>query len=143
MSIATVRTALQEFNAAIDGVKRAPIEQQTVINSADCPFVLAWPEQAEWTRHSGAWSEVRRTWLISVYVKPLAQGRGIDDGYVKACELLEAFGQAYMSDDGLTLSGAVAHVTDVTDEGVMVGEFAGVKYHGFKLRAVVTEKRSL
>lgn len=142
MSIQSVREALQAFHSTIDGVQRAPVEPQPVINAADCPFVLVMPEQADWTRHASRWTEVRRTWLVEVFVRPIAKGK-LGDGVDATEQLLEAFGQAYMTDAGLTLNDEVAHTGDVSDEGVMVGEFAGVKYHGFKLRVVVTEKRSL
>ena len=143
MSITTTITALQDLNAAITGVKLAPIAMPSTVNNADLPFVFVWPGEARHTLHATAWREVRRQYIVRCFVKPMGQGKGIDEGYQDAITMLQRFVEAYTSATAVNLSGAVAHITDIIDDGVGVIPYAGVQYHGFEMRVLATEKETL
>lgn len=146
MSVLTTIAAFQALHADIAGVKTAPTAIKGQIDSVDCPVVYVWPSETvgrNWQPQASSWRIVDRDYLISVFVQPVAKGRGVDEGYQKAITMLQAFGEMYTTDTALRLDGSVAHISNIRDSGVGVVEYAGVKFHGFEFRIAVTEKEAV
>lgn len=145
MSISTTLTALQTVHATVTGVKSAPTDMPSALNTAVLPMVLVWPSAAEWNLQALDLYRRRRDYVVRCYVQPVAQGEaGIDDGYQNCVTLIEAFGLAYMAD--LTLGGVVDHIMAIRDSGVSGGgmqlTWGQVPYWGFVYTVSVIEKTS-
>jgi hypothetical protein len=143
MTIATTLAALQTIHAAITGVASAPTDKPSNTDRIRHPFVLVWPDAAEWHLQAIDLRRQQRTYIVRCYVQPAAQGlAGIDAGYDTCVTLLEHFGRAYLADT--TLGGAVDHIESITDMGVSGGSYeltwAQVSWWGFEYRIVVVEK---
>jgi hypothetical protein len=104
---------------------------------------LVWPGEATWNMQAIDLKRQERTYIVRVYVQPVAQGvAGPDQGYQACVAMIEAVGRAYLGD--LTLGGAVDHIAGLRDSGVSGGGFelqwGGVPYWGFVYRVTVVEK---
>jgi hypothetical protein len=149
MTIATTVTAFQALHATITGIVSAPTAMPQAIDTAELPLVFTWPgptyEADGWQSQPGLWYTHRRVYIVRCYVKPIAQGRGFDDGYQTALTLLQAFGTAYMSAAGVALGGALEYIgPSVNDSGVR-GDMqwvagSDVYYTGFEFRIETKEK---
>jgi hypothetical protein len=145
MSILTVYDALQAVHRSTTGIKKASERMPASLNTDDLPFAHLRVGPGEWTRVSD-WSQHFRTFEVTVFVKPVAQGTAVDDGLKVSGRLLQALGEKYLSD--ITLGGAVQHMgrgarydpPTVDDDGVMVYEYAGTAYWGFTYRVTVKEQ---
>jgi hypothetical protein len=138
MSISTVIAALQSKHRGITGIASAPTAMPASINTAAMPIVLCWPGPATWDGISFDASQQTRTYIVRVYVQPVGQGQGVDEGYQDILPLLQAFGAAYMADP--YLSNTVFVIDSVSDAGLDgTLMFAGVEYRGFEFRINVVE----
>jgi hypothetical protein len=113
------------------------------LNTADLPLVAVWPGEATWQLAAMGLKRQERTYIVRVFVRPVAQDiPGPDPGYDDCVTLLEAFGQAYQ--DNLSLAGAVDNISAVKDSGISGGAmeltWAGTAYWGFVYRVTVVEK---
>ena len=143
MTVSTTLTALQAKHLAITGINSAPTAIPGNLDGVRLPVVLVWPGEATWDMAAIGLRRQDRTYIVRVYVQPVAQGvAGPDQGYQACVALLEDFGAAYMAD--LSLGGAVDHISAVQDSGVSGGGFelqwAQVPYWGFVYRVTVVEK---
>lgn len=98
MSIA-VTTALQAINATIDGIKKTPTDCPGYINTSEMPLVFAWCGPADHNTSSFQHLTTARTWWVRIYVKPLGQGRGVDQGYQEAMVFLPLLRQEYATQE--------------------------------------------
>lgn len=137
MSISSIVAALQAKHALISGVTSAPATYPASLNAVGLPCALTFPGPAVWDEQTVGHMEQKRTFIVRVYVAPIAQGLGVDQGYQACLTLLESFGQAYQSDR--SLGGAVEDVFKVEDDGVQVYPFAGADFHGFEFRLSIIE----
>lgn len=145
MTVLTVWDALQGVHRTVVGIKRASERMPPKLNTDDLPFAHMKVSGGEWTRISD-FSLHFRTYTVTVFVKPVAQGRPVDDGFKVSARLLQALGEKYLSD--ITLGGAVQHMgtgakydpPTMEDDGVMVYEYAGTDYWGFEYRITVKEQ---
>lgn len=145
MSVSATVTALQTLHATISGVKSAPAHMPSNLNTTLLPIALVWPGEAEWRLAAMGLKRQERTYIVRVFVQPVAQNvAGPDAGYDACVTLLELFGQAYQ--DNLTLAGAVDQIAAVRDSGISGGAmeltWSGVPYWGFVYRVTVVEKTS-
>ena len=146
MSISTVIDAVQTIHGNITGITSAPTALPGALNTSELPFVFTWPGPAEWNKYSSTTANHIRTYIVRVYVWPVAQGEGVDEGYQDCLPLLQAFGEEYLSD--ITLGGAVEHIGTGTalepptcsDTGVTVLDYAGIDYHGFEFTFMAKEQ---
>jgi hypothetical protein len=139
MSISTVITALQAKNAAITGITSAPTAMPAALNTAAMPIALVFPGVAQWSSAAIGLNEVVRTYIVRVYVEPVGQGQGVDEGFQAAAPIMDAIGTAYLADP--TLGGAITHFNSISDmglDGVLM--FAGNTYRGFEFQVSVTSK---
>ena len=143
MTVATTLAAFNTLHDSISGVSVAIAPPS--VPSVRLPVAVTIPAESEWNMHASALRRQARAYLVRVYVAPVSQGRGNDEGWTKCVALLEAFGQAYMANR--TLSGAVDQIgaddTRITDSGIVILEHAGTLYHGFEYRVSVIEKVSV
>lgn len=138
MATPDVVAALQSLHAAIAGVATAPIAMPASLNTADLPCVLVWPGTATWRQQAVGLRRLEREYIVRCYVAPVAQGKGVDEGWQAALALLDAFGQAYEND--IALGGMVDQIASVVDMGLGVHVFAGIAYHGFEYRLKIVQK---
>jgi hypothetical protein len=145
MSILTVWDALQGIHRSVAGIRKASEVMPAKLNTDDLPFAHMRIDSGEWERVSD-FSLQFRTYLVTVFVKPVAQGRPVDDGLKVSARLLQALGEEYLSD--ITLGGAVQHMgtgarwdpPTMEDSGVQVYTYAGTDYWGFEYRITVKEQ---
>ena len=145
MSVVATIAALQTAHAAITGVGSAPTAMPSNIDQVTLPSALVWPGEATWQMQAIGLKRQERTYIVRVFVQPVAQDvAGPDAGYQACAGLLELFGRAYLTD--ITLAGAVDHITGLRDSGVSGGGFelmwGQVPYWGFVYRVTVVEKSS-
>ena len=143
MSVAATVTALQTLHADISGIKSAPTNMPSNLNTAQLPIALVWPGEATWQLAAMGLKRQERTYIVRVFAQPVGQNvTGPDAGYDACVKLLELFGQAYQ--DNLSLAGAVDHIDAVRDSGISGGAmeltWAGTPYWGFVYRVTVVEK---
>lgn len=144
MTILTTWDALQAVHRSVAGIKKASEKMPASLNTDDLPFAHMRIDTGEWVRVSD-YSQQFRTFVVTVFVKPVAQGK-LDDGLKVSARLLQALGEMYLSD--ITLGGAVQHMSrgaahdppTMEDSGVMVYTYAGVDYWGFEYRITVKEQ---
>jgi hypothetical protein len=141
MSVQSTYEKIQTLNRAITGIVTAPTAMPTSLNAAALPCALTIPGPAQWDTQAIGLPRQLRTYAIRVYVLPISQGAGVDEGFQKVLPILQAFGNYYLSQPGQTLGGTVDHIDSIADSGVK-GDltFGGVAYHGFEFTLSVTEK---
>ena len=145
MSVAATVTALQTLHATVAGIKSAPTQMPSSLNTAELPMALVWPGEATWQLAAMGLKRQERVYIVRVFARPVAQDiPGPDAGYDDCVALLEAFGQAYQSN--LTLAGAVDNISAVRDSGISGGAmellWGNISYWGFVYRVTVVEKTS-
>jgi len=142
MSVANTITLMQTLNAAITGVQTAPTVYPGSLPTADLPCALVFPGEGEWQHTTmGASARHNRTYHIRVYVKPIAQGQGIDEAMQLVSTLLWRFGVAYYDKDNQQLDDDPQTVLtmgdeSLTDSGYVQMEYpapGGTLYHGFEM----------
>lgn len=138
MTVLLTVAALQTKHLTISGVTSAPTAMPASLNSVALPCVLVFPGEAEWTQVSIGTRYKPRKYIIRLFVKPVAQGQGIDEGYQLTLPFFDSFATAYLND--LTLTGAVGHLDNIKDGGAAVLTFAGTEYHGIEFTMDVHEK---
>ncbi len=142
MTISTTMTKLISVTAASSGITTAPSVLPPVLNSVDLPCAIIRPGSAQWNEHADGLYRQVRTYEITVYVKPVAQGKGIDEGVQACLAPMQALGRAFL--DNPTLD----HTVDIVrqpfaDTGVRSDlDYAGTPYHGFQFELDITEKTS-
>lgn len=143
MTVATTLAALNSLHDAISGVSVSIAPPS--VPSVRLPVAVTVPVDGIWNLHASALRRQERVYEVRVYVAPVSQGRGNDEGWTRCVALLEAFGQAYIA--APTLSGAVDQIgwdeNRITDSGITVLEHNGTLYHGFVYRVPVIEKVSI
>ena len=143
MSISGVVTALQEIHAAISGVKTASGTMLSSLNTADLPLVAVWPGEAEWGYAAMDQLRQKRTYIVRVFVRPVAQDiPGPDPGYNDCVALLQAFGEAYKANSHVADKADI--VWPVKDTGITGGAmeliWGQTTYWGFVFRIQIEEK---
>lgn len=144
MTIATTITALQAVHAGISGVTRAPTTLPNALQTADLPTVVVWPGPTPategWIAAPGGY-HVRRIYLVTVYVAGMGEGADYDQAYQECITLLQAFGEAYVTDANQNLSGAVDTIFGpITDTGIRRVDYLDQAFHGFTFQVPVKEK---
>lgn len=140
MSAETVIDALQAQHRAIAGVKQAPDQRPSSINTADMPLVLVRPMAATWDVAAIGQRFVVRDYEVACFVGPVAQGQGADEVWQRAMNLLDLFGTLYTL---ASLAGTlgVTAIMGAVDTGLSgTLEWAGVAYTGFTYTVKIKEK---
>ena len=139
MSVTAIYEKLCSVNLGSSGILTAPTAIPTALNESELPCAITIPGPAEWNEHAVGFHRQVRTYIIRVYVKPVALGKGVDEGYQACLAPLNALGLKYLDD--LSLGNTVDEIRQpFTDSGIQVLEYAGVAYHGFEFKLEVTEK---
>lgn len=139
MAITDTYNKLCEVVGASTSITTISTEMPTQLNDPDLPYAIVRVGPAGWNAHAvGLYRQVR-TYYIDVYVQPLAQGMGIDEGY-RAC-----FGPLNNVGDTLIRNTSLDNTVDeirqpIPDQGIMPMDWAGITYHGFRYSLDVTEK---
>lgn len=136
----TIIEAIQAVNATIAGVKTAPTAMPASLNAADLPCALVFVGDFIGTQQAIGMSRCNETFLVRVYVRPIAQGQGIDQGYQEMLVLLQAFIDKYHTQQqGGMFGDKVENIGDFSGSAMPL-MFAGTLYHGFEIRLEVVEK---
>lgn len=143
MTVASTFTKLVSVVAGSSGIVTCSTTLPAKINDAALPVAIVIPGPAEWNEHAIGLKRQIRTYIVRVYVKPTAQGLGIDEG-VQACYApLNALGNTLL--DNITLDNTIDEVRQpFRDSGIISGgeamSYAGVAYHGFEYQIDITDK---
>jgi GNAT superfamily N-acetyltransferase len=150
MSVTATINLLQARHATVSGVKGAPSVDKYVesLNGVELPFVLTWPEVGQWQQQaSGGFRRQDRTYTVQVFVRPVAQGRGIGAALPVCTDLLQRFGELYLLPETIALANPPPYQVTVETEpgkiedvGIVVLKYAGTDYHGFEFKVRVYEK---
>ena len=152
MSVSTTITGIQAVNAAITGVSSAPTTMPASLKTASLPLAITIPGPAEWQNNSDGWGFQFRTYMVRVYVKPIAQDIPADGGFQDAVTLIQRFGDKYMEDT--TMGGVINTVRldegfgpAITDGGVRGDMTWGsdpnqTNYWGFEFQIVSKEEET-
>ena len=141
MSVAATYAALVTLVAASSGIAKCTSAVPSKLDDLDLPRAIVRAAEAEWNEHAQDLRRQKRYYIISVFVKAVAQGKPVDEGYQACLAPLNALGVSLLSDP--TLGNTIDHFGDYgefTDGGVTVLEYAGIAYHGFEFRVATTEK---
>lgn len=141
MSVAETYANLVALVAASSGIATCVSTLPAQINDADVPLAVVAVGAASWNEHAIGLKRQKREYRMSVYVKAVAQGAGVDEGYRACLAPLNALGVALLDDP--TLGATIDHIGDYgefEDGGVQTLTYAGVDYHGFEFRVAATEK---
>lgn len=139
MSIASVITALQTKHASLSGIVTAPTAIPAVLDTARLPAVIVLPGPATWSNQAIGLTRNDRVYNVRLYVAPIAQGQGIDEGYQATITLMQTLGAVY-TDWPNWHGSSFEQITDVADDGHQVLQYAGIDYHGATFRLNITEK---
>ncbi|MBI2934671.1 MAG: hypothetical protein HYY29_03770 [Chloroflexi bacterium] len=140
MSVTATFQKLCDIVAASSGISKAPKVLPPVINAADLPTAIVIPGPADWNEHAlGLYRQIR-TYIIRVYVKPVSQGKGVDEGVQACLGPMNALGRTFL--DNNTLDNTVDEVRQPFSDSGVRGDllYAEVPYHGFEFQLMVTEK---
>jgi len=146
VSVTTTIAAIQGKNAAVTGMKSAPIAVPSALNTTLLPIALVWPGPATWAIPAMGLKRQEREYIVRVYVQPVGQGiAGPDAGYTACLALLEGVGQAYLAD--ITYGSPNIDTTlEMSDSGVLGGgpemTWGETGYWGFVYRLRIVEKSS-
>ncbi len=139
MTVLSMVTTIQSIVADSSGIRSAPTEMPTSLNDSGLPCALTFPGAGTWAPHVVGAKRHDREYVIRVYVKPVSQGRGIDEGYQNVLPIMDALGRTFLND--LSLGGTIDHLSEIRCSGIMGDlQFAGTPYHGFELRLIAAEK---
>ena len=143
MSVSAIVTALQAVHAAISGVKTASGTMPDNLATAELPLVAVWPAEAEWGYAAMDQQRQARTYIVRVFVRPVAQDLpGPDPGYNDCVALLQAFGEAYKAHSHIAAKADI--MWPVRDSGISGGSieltWGNTTYWGFVFRVQIEEK---
>lgn len=143
MTVASTFSKLVSVVSGSSGIVTCSTTLPAKINDADLPVAIVIPGPAEWNEQAQGLKRQVRTYIVKVFVKPTAQGLGIDEG-VQACYApLNALGNTILGN--LSLDNTIDHISEpFRDSGIISGgeamSYAGVAYHGFEYHIDVVDK---
>lgn len=140
MSILATYQKIQAMVSQTTSTITAPTAMPGALNDVDLPTVLCFPGPARWNSQAISYKRQQRPYTLRAYVKAVAQGQGIDEGWQQVMPVLQAVGNKFLSSSGLSLENTVDQIDNIKDGGVQVLMFAGVAYHGFEFTFDVVEK---
>jgi hypothetical protein len=143
MTIADTYSKLVSMVAATTSIALCPEELVDAIPEDGLPFGQVIVGQGVWNEHAIGLFRQERTYTINVYVQPVAEGIGPDEGYKKCLTPLYDVGRMLVQNrtfDGLIDNMGSGGNDEFTDSGVRVLSYAGRDYHGFTITLVTVEK---
>ena len=136
---------LQKLHGLIDGVRTAPTIYPGDLQTDDLPCVLVYPLEAEhivpW--HQG-WRQDRE-WLVRIYVMPIVQGEGTNEG-IEACRpFIDRFAELYFRPSIIAIAtGEWRELELISDSGIRADlQLHGVGeqlYWGIEFRLIIKTK---
>ncbi len=141
MSLTTVRNAICAKLLTVAGIHSAPTRMPASINSGDCPLALVLPGPCSWSQEAIGLQKQLRTWIVRVYVKPVAQGQPVEEGFADCEPILQALATALLNDPTLgdTVDTLQIKENQLTDNGIGDYTFGDVHYVGFEMRVPIKE----
>ena len=140
MTILATLSTLRGIVAASSGITTAKTTIPASIHDSDLPCAMIFPDRGTWNEHAiGLYRNVQ-TYVVRVFVKPIAQGASVDEGY-QAC-----FAPFQALADTLIRNRSLNNTVDEVRQPIRTigprGDFqwGGVTYHGFELQLDITEK---
>ena len=145
MSVLTVYNALQAMHATITGVVKAPTAMPASLNTADMPIVITQPAGGTFSQPASGLTKHDMEWVTWLFVKPIARGEGIDEGFQEALPFYDRFGAKYLAclNTGGAMAGIVEQLYDIRHieppDGTVL-TFAGIACRGIEFRYRTVEK---
>jgi len=118
---------LQGINALVAGVRSAPTEMPGALTTEVLPCALTYPGPAE---HSVPWYSGRRTdrdYWVRLYVRPIGQGEGVDEGFQDCLPFLDRFPDEYHDPATIAVADETWQELDLVADG---GVRADLTLHG-------------
>ncbi len=148
MTIQATIAALQAVHAEVAGVVSAPTVYPSSLDTAMLPCILTIPGEGTIDLETiNAKKRADTTYRVFVYVAPVAQGAGVDEGVQDAIDLMQALRDAYLTETAIALIRGVAQSTLKTSRenpirhtGIGVITFGETAYRGFTYDVGVMEK---
>ena len=142
MSIIDTYSELRAVVALTTSIRSLPTVFPTQLNDVDLPLALIIPGPGqEWNEHSLRLYRSLRTYIVRIYVKPVAQGLGIDEGATMVLPIIDSVGSYLVRNP--TLNNSVDHIGqqgEFSDGGLAVLMYGDVPYHGVEFQIAITEK---
>jgi hypothetical protein len=143
MTIATTYTKIVSLVSGTSGIGLCKEELTRQLSEADLPHAQVKVGPATWNEHAvGLYRQVR-SYAITVYVRPVAEGVEPDEGYKACLTPLYNLGRTFVTN--WTLDGEEDQIGEgdrptFDDGGVQVLNFGGIDYYGFAITLLLTEK---
>jgi hypothetical protein len=148
MTIQTSIAALQTLHAAVTGVTAAPTAYPSSLDTAGLPCILVLP--TEGTVDLESFAAKKRgddIYRVYVYVAPVSQGAGTNEGVQLAIDLMQRLRDLYVTAANVALTSGTYQATLKVSSGDPVRhspigtlDFGGVAYRGFTFDVGVMEK---
>lgn len=139
MTVASLYATLVTTVGGSSGIAKCPTELPASLNANDLPVALVLAGPAQWNAHAIGLRRQIRTWTVRVFVKPVALGIGVDEGYKACFAPLNALGHTFLAD--LSLGNTIDEIRQpFQDSGVKVLEYGNIEYHGFEFSLDITDK---
>lgn len=139
MSVSSVISALQAQHATLTGITSAPTRIPASLNTALLPIVITLPASGTWAHAAIGLNRQDRSYKVRLYVAPVAQGEGVDEGYQDTITLIQTLGASYV--DWPTWVGtSFEQLREISDSGHIVMSYAGTAFHGCEFTLSIAEK---
>lgn len=149
MDVGAIVSKFQELHLEIEGVVSAPTEMPGALVTEMLPCVLVYPGPAEHAVPFYAGRKEMRDWLVRLYVWPIGQGQGVDEGYQRCLPFLDRFQNKYHRPGNLApADGMWQELRSLEDGGVRAdltlhGSGVGQVYWGLEFTVGVKIKEVL
>lgn len=148
MTVLSTITALQALHADVDGVTSAPTAYPSSLDTSMLPCVLTLPGDGTLDLEAiGARKRSDLVYKVFVYVAPVAQGAGVDEGTQSCILLMQALMDAYVTAANIQLTTTPAQAilktsrdSPIRHSGIGTISFGGVDFRGFTFDVGVMEK---
>lgn len=140
---------LQGINALVTGVRSAPVEMPGMLTTELLPCALTYPWRGP---HSVPFYSGRRTdrlYLIRLYVRPIGQGEGVDEGFQECLPFLDRFADEYSEPGNIAPSDETWQELSLVEDGgvradmTLHGAEVGQRYWGIEVVVEVKEKKAV
>lgn len=140
MTILATLSTLRGIVAASSGITTAQTTLPERIDEGLLPFGFIFPDRGNLNEHAiGLYRHVQ-TYIVRVFVKPIAQGASIDEGYQACFAPFQALANSLVRNHSLnnTVDEVRQPIRTIGPRGDF--QWGGVTYHGFEFQFEVTEK---
>jgi hypothetical protein len=140
MTISSTLTKLASVVLASSGITTSKTAIPATIHDSELPCAVVYPDRGELNEHAVGLYRHIQTYIVRVYVKPIAQGASIDEGYQACFAPYQALADTLIRNTSLdsTVDEVRQPIRTLGPRGDFV--WADTTYHGFEFQLDITEK---